>query len=101
LQAVSTLAARFNDTRADIQSRLLELAVVELDDALEVLSLDIYPDAQEQLSKAKAEITLALAATTWSERQTRTANALAQCQAARALFGSKVDFVLGAGNLMF
>jgi hypothetical protein len=74
---------------------------VELDDALEVLSVDIYPDAQEQLKKAKAEIALGLAATTATERQSRAANAIAQCQRARALFGSKVDFVLGAGNLMF
>ena len=101
LQAVNTLASQFNDEHSDIQTRLLELAAVELDDALEVLSLDIYPDAQEQLSKAKAEIELGRAATAWSERQTRTANALAHCQDARALFGSKVDFVLGAGNLMF
>lgn len=101
LQAVNTLASRFNDEHSDIQTRLLELAAVELDDALEVLSVDIYPDAQERLRNAKAEIALGVAATTWSERQTRTANAIVQCQGARALFGSKVDFVLGAGNLMF
>lgn len=101
LQAVNTLAASFNETGADIQMRLLELALPELDDALEVLSLDIYPDAQEQLRKAETEITLGLAAPTWLERQTHTANAIALCQGARALFGSKVDFVLGTGNLMF
>ncbi|HKO47778.1 MAG TPA: hypothetical protein VJV79_08645 [Polyangiaceae bacterium] len=101
LQAASSLALRFNDTRADIQTRLLELAVTELDDALEVLDANIYPDAQERVRSAKGEIALGLAATTWSERQRRTANASAHCQGARALFGSNIDFVLGAGNLMF
>jgi hypothetical protein len=101
LHASSTLALRFNETRSDIQQRLLELAVVELDDALEVLSESIYPVAQEQLKNAKDEIALALSAATWSERQSRTASAIAHCQSARAGFGSKIDFVLGAGNLMY
>lgn len=101
LQAVNTLALRFNDTRSDIQRRLLELAVVELDDALEVLTETTYPEAREQLQKAKDEIALAVAATSWSERQTRTVNALAQCQSAHARFGSNIDFVLGSGNLMY
>jgi mono/diheme cytochrome c family protein len=101
LQAVSTLALRFNDTRSDIQQGLLRLAVVEIDDALEVLDGHIYPDAQVQLRKAKDEIAEGLAAATWSERNNRTSNAIADCQGARALFGSKLDFVLGQGNLMF
>jgi hypothetical protein len=101
LEAASTLSLRFNETRADIQKRLLELAVVELDDALEVLSENIYPVAQARLRRAKDELALGILALTWSERQSHTSNAIAHCQAARALFGSKIDFVLGAGNLMF
>jgi hypothetical protein len=101
LQAASTLALRFNETRPDIQKRLLELAVAELDDALEVLAGDIYPAAQESVRLAKSEIALGLTAASWSERQSRTSNAFEQCQAARALFGSNIDFELGAGNLMF
>lgn len=101
LQAASTLAPRFNDTRSDIQKGLLELAVAELDDALEVLTANTYPDARERLSKAKDEIALGLGAEAWSERQSRTANALAQCRSARSHFGANIDFVLGTGNLMF
>jgi hypothetical protein len=101
LEAAATLALRFNDTRSDIQQRLLQLAGVELDDALEVLAPNIYPAAQGQLTNAKDEIALALAAPDWSDRQSRTAKALAHCRGARALFGSNIDFVLGAGNLMF
>src|SRR6478736_1525877 len=101
LQAASSLALRFNDTRADIQKRLLELAVAELDDALEVLPEITYPDAREQLKQGKEEIALGLSAGTWTERQTRASNATAQCQSARSQFGSKLDFALGAGNLMF
>jgi len=101
LQAASTLALRFNETRPDIQKRLLELAIAELDDALEVLGADIYPAAQESVRVAKDEIALGLAAASWSERQRRASNALELCQTARALFGSNIDFELGAGNLMF
>jgi len=101
LQAANDLALRFKDTSADIQTRLLELAVAELDDALDVLSSDIYPETQEQLRNAKDEVARAVPAATWSERQLRTASAITHCQAGRALFGTKLDFVLGAGNLMF
>jgi len=101
LRAVSTLAERFNEARSDIQKRLLELAVAELDDALDVLSTTTNPDALEQLGKAKQEIALGLAAGTWVERQTRTSNAILQCQCARSHFGSNIDFVPGTGNRMF
>jgi hypothetical protein len=101
LQAANTLALRFNDTRAEIQKRLLELAVAELDDALEVLTESTYPDGREQLERAKEEIGLGLNAGTWTEREAHTANAITECQGARSHFGSSIDFVLGAGNLMF
>ena len=101
LRAVDTLALRFDDASAEIQRRLLELAVVELDDALEDLSTSIYPAAQAELSSAKDELARAIAAVTGADRKLRTETALVKCQGARALFGSKIDFVLGSGNLMF
>lgn len=101
LQAANALVSSFNDTRADIQQRLLQLAVAELDDALEDISTGMYADAREQLNGAKDQIALGLAATMWSERQNHIASAISQCTSARALFGSNIDFVLGAGNLMF
>jgi hypothetical protein len=103
LTAANTLVNRFRDTRKDIQTRLMELAVVEIDDALQVLAeaSDLYPIATERLNQAKAEIALGLAATSWSVRQNRISNAISRCLNARDLFGSNINFTLGKGNLMF
>lgn len=102
LEAANTLAARFHDTRADIQTRLMELAVVEIDDALaDLAGGDIYPIAQQRLGEGKDEIALGLAATSWSIRQNRISNAISRCLNARDLFGSNITYVLGKGNLMF
>ena len=103
LQAANTLVIRFHDTRADIQRRLMELAVVEIDDALEVLAqeFELYPIATERLNQAKQEIALGLAATSWSVRQNRISNGISRCLNARDLFGSNINYVLGKGNLMF
>jgi hypothetical protein len=102
LEAAKTLASRFRDRRADIQKRLMELAAVEIDDALQVLTeRDIYPLARERLTQAKAEIALGLAASSWSVRLNRADNARSRCLNARDLYGSNIQFVLGTGNLMF
>ncbi len=103
LEAANTLAIDFHDHRADIQKRLMELAEVEIDDALDVLSqeVDLYPIAQQRLNEAKTEIALGLATSSWSVRQNRISNAISRCLNARDLFGSNLDFVLGEGNLMF
>jgi hypothetical protein len=102
LEAANTLVIRFHDTRADVQKRLMELAVVEIDDAIEVLGQqNILPLAVERLNQAKAEIALGLATTSWSVRQNRISNGISRCLNARDLFGSNISFVLGKGNLMF
>jgi hypothetical protein len=102
LEAASALVSRFHDTRADIQKRLMELAVVEMDDALADLATgNIYPVAQQRLGEGKSEIALGLAATSWSVRQNRISNAISRCLNARDLFGSNITYVLGKGNLMF
>ena len=50
-----------HDSRADIQTRLMELGVVEIDDALADLAVgDIYPIAQQRLGESKDEIALGL-----------------------------------------
>jgi hypothetical protein len=73
LEGANTLVNRFHDTRADVQKKLMELAVVEIDDALQVLAeeFDLYPIATERLNQAKQEIALGLVATSWSVRQNR------------------------------
>jgi hypothetical protein len=104
LQAASTLVTSFGDTRSDIQLRLMELAQVELDDALEVMLADtgeIYPSVRSLLTQAKAEVALGLSATSASQRQTRLGNALSRINSGRAQFGSGITFQLGQGNLMY
>lgn len=104
LQAARTLVSRFGDTRSDIQLRLMELAVVEIDDAFEVLLADtgeVYPAVRSLLSQAKQEIALGLSATSASQRQTRITNALSSITSGRAQFGSGITFELGQGNLMY
>lgn len=104
LEAAHTLAGSFGAVGVDIQKRLMELAVVELDDALDVLfvnSSEIHPDTRALLLQAKQEVALGLNATSPTERQTRIANALSRIANGRGRFGSNITFVLGQGNLMF
>jgi hypothetical protein len=105
LEAASTLAGSFGAEGADIQKRLMELAIVEVDDALEVLRVrddsEIHPDTCDLLLQAKDEVALGLNATSPTERQARIANALARIVNGRGRFGSNIDFELGQGNLMF
>ena len=104
LQAARTLVSSYGDTRSDIQIRLLQLAVVEIDDAFEVMLADtgeIYPAARALLTQAKQEIALGISATSASQRQTRITNAAARLTSGRAQFGSGITFQLGQGNLMY
>jgi hypothetical protein len=101
LDAAMTLVNRFHDTRADIQRRLMELAVEEIDDCLRVLGTNIYPVAVDRLGLAKSEIAAGLATTSWSTRQNRISNAISRVLNARDQFGANINFQLGQGNLMF
>ena len=101
LDAAMTLVNRFHDTRADVQKRLMELAVEEIDDCLRVLGTSIYPVAVERLGLAKAEIAAGLATTSWSTRQNRISNAISRVLNGRDQFGANINFQLGQGNLMF
>jgi len=104
LQAASTLVTSFGDTRADIQKRLMELAVAEVDDALDVtngVGSEIYPNLRILLSQAKDEVALGLSAASSSQRQLRIANALSRLTNGRGQVGSGINFQLGQGNLMF
>jgi len=99
LQAAGALGS----TGPDIQKRLMELAVVEVDDALEVMLAEgneVYPSARILLSQAKDEVALGLSASS-SQRQTRISNSLLRIDSARSQFGSGITFQLGQGNLMF
>jgi cytochrome c peroxidase len=102
LDAANVLVTRFRDFRADIQKRLMQLAVNEIDDALkDIADVNMYPVAQDRIGLAKQEIAAGLAATTFSERQNRISNGISRVLNARDQFGSNINFRLGQGNLMF
>lgn len=103
LSAAGTLVGRFGNTRADIQTKLMDLAREELNDALTVLSFQsgLYTAAQTSIKQANAQIAAGISAVTASDRQTRINNALNSVRAARNQFGSNINFQMGQGNLMF
>ncbi|WP_437672852.1 hypothetical protein [Sorangium sp. So ce131] len=102
LNAARVLVDRFANTRADVQQKLMELARVEIDDAIEVMApMTLYPTAAQQLDLARAEIAQGLATTSASGRRNRIVNAISRVTTARSQFGQNITFVLGQGNLMY
>ncbi|MGK4004431.1 hypothetical protein WMF31_17480 [Sorangium sp. So ce1036] len=106
LEAAQTLVNQFQDTRADIQLRLMELAEVEIDDALGVLGVPppnppLHTISQDHLQQAKGEIAAGLAAATWSQRQSRISTAISRVTNARDQFGANITYQLGQGTLMY
>jgi hypothetical protein len=105
LEAVQTLIRQFQNGFVPIQRKLVELAIVEIDDAIVVLQgapiTTIQADVQSELTAAKAQALLALSATTHTERNTRTGNALTRMRTGRGRLGTNLTFVMGQGNLMF
>jgi hypothetical protein len=105
LEAVQTLIGQFQNGYLPIQQKLLELAIVELDDALAVLQdasiTPIQTDVQADFTAAKGEAQLALAATTHTVRNQRASNALTRMRAGRGRFGTNINFQMGQSNLMF
>jgi cytochrome c peroxidase len=100
LNAARTLVQRFGNAQADVQLGLLELARVEIDDAVEVFD-SMYPVATERLAAARDEINLGLAASTAAQRANRIDNAISGVLNARDQVGDNITFQLGQGNLMF
>ncbi|HTN85384.1 MAG TPA: hypothetical protein VL242_16915 [Sorangium sp.] len=104
LDAALVLVNRFHDRGTDVQERLMKLAEVELDDALQVLAVGgtpLHPASRDRLQLAKAEIASGLGATRWSQRQGRLAAAISRVKVARDQFGSNITYRLGKGNLMY
>jgi hypothetical protein len=103
LNAANTLVARFGNTRADVQTKLMDLAREELNDALVVLSgqTGLYTSAQTSISQANSQIAAGIAAGTAWQRQTRIGSALNFARSARGQFGSNITFQMGQGNLVF
>ena len=106
LNAAQTILNRFHDQFLPIQKGLITLAVAEIDDALEVLqdprtNQPFYPVSVDRLNLAKTQLTAALNATTFTQRQGPLSTAISRVQNARDQLGANLTFTLGAGNLMF
>ena len=105
LEAVRTLIGQFQNGFVPIQQKLVELAIVEIDDALAVLQdaviTPIQTDVQADFTAAKGEAQLARSATTHTVRNQRVSNALTRMKAGRGRLGTNITFLMGQGNLMF
>ena len=105
LEAVQTLIRQFQNGYVPIQQKLVELAIVEIDDALAVLQdaaiTPIQTDVQADFTAAKAEAQLALSATTDTVRNQRVSNALTRMRAGRGRPRNEHHFLMGQSNLMF
>ena len=105
LEAVKTLIGQFQNGFVPIQQKLVQLAIVEIDDAVGVLQdasiTPIQTDVQADFTAAKGEAQLALSATTYTARNQRVLNALTRMKAGRGRLGTNINFLMGQGNLMF
>jgi cytochrome c peroxidase len=105
LEAVQTLIRQFQNGHVPIQQKLVELAIVEIDDALQVLQnapiTPIQTDVQTELTAAKGQAQLAISAATDTVRNQRVSNALTRMRTGRSRLGTNITFQMGQGNLMF
>jgi hypothetical protein len=110
LRAALTLNNDKSAKAREIQLRLLQLADVEIDDAIHVLqtapnlppapTAPLYPLSVDRLNLAKAEIAAAIAAPA-DNRGGRISNAVSRVENGRDPIGSNINFNLGSGNLFF
>ncbi|HYO14210.1 MAG TPA: hypothetical protein VE685_13525 [Thermoanaerobaculia bacterium] len=99
--ALTLEKSRDKDTR-DTVNMLLALSNSEAADAIEVLShRKLHPRAIGLLNHAISLNSRAIAARPTNTRQTLIRSALKDLRAAKAQFGTGLDFTLGEGNLLF
>lgn len=103
LQAALQITDAFGNRYISIQRGLLDLADVELRDAMRVLSeVDgLNVDAQAQITGAQDHLTKAHKSLFKQARYDATRAALLAVVEANASLGDGVHFVMGEGNLMF
>jgi hypothetical protein len=109
LNAAKTLAGMFKNVKPELQTTLMNIALGDINDALEDLSptnaglqvQPFYPVSQDRLAIAKTEIQAGLAATDWQVRKDHISNAVSRVENARDQIGSNITFTLGTGNVMF
>ncbi len=100
--AALTLETSHGEGTRGTVNMLLALSNSEATDAIEVLShRKLHPKAIKLLRRAISKNGRAMAAKPANTRQTLIRGALKDLQAAKAQFGTGLNFVLGEGNLLF
>lgn len=104
-----TLGARalgnhFGPGEMDVQNRILNLAIVEIDDALQVLDeapgATLNGQAQSRLEEARALLQTALNSTNHGVRMQRMGDAFNRLDLADSSISANLNFNMGSGNLM-
>jgi len=104
LNAANAIALELGNTNLEIQTRLIELAIAELNDAIQVLStapFGLHANSQTRFTSASRDLEVARTTTSAAARRTRTTNALTRIALGRDLFGQGITFTLGEANVMF
>ncbi|MCH9686958.1 MAG: hypothetical protein K0V04_36320 [Deltaproteobacteria bacterium] len=104
LEAAVTLVTQFGPNHTKIQRKLMKLAAVELEDALDVLdgaTSPLHGPTQGLLHQALMDIAKGRTTPHPPQRHAKILQALAKLDDARDDFGTNLDFDLGEGNLMF
>jgi mono/diheme cytochrome c family protein len=97
------LVNHFQNRHRLIQRRTLALAVVEIEDALEVLSAvrNLNASSQSRLRRAVDNLEVAIATSSHVTRQSRIASARNETFAAFTALGTGLDLIIGDGTVMF
>jgi cytochrome c peroxidase len=103
IDAVLPVIIEDNNHSTDLQQELLRLALVEADDALEVLSgvSGLNTGAQASLASAHAFLQTASTHASHTQRRNNAEDARAQLVSANASLGSGMSFNMGGGTFMF
>lgn len=98
------LGNSFGNTEMDVQNRILQLARVEVNDALEVLQeapgSTLNPSAQNRLVEARNHIDTALGSTEFGVRMQAMGDAFNRLDLADGDISANIQFDMGTGNLM-
>lgn len=104
LEAAEILMNQFGTTEIPTQDELLQLAIYELEDAVQVMERAkggvLQFGVQQDIAESMLQATAAQLTTDGTQRLSDVAAALTQANNAKAALGTGMDFVLGEGNLM-
>jgi cytochrome c peroxidase len=103
LEATATIAASLGNCSLEIQQQMLELAGVEVDDAIEVLegANQLHQNARAHLINARNLINQAANHNNAGQRLNKIGDAQGRINDAKGQLGSGLTFTIGEGTLMF